>query len=142
MTGAACGPVFAGLTAEQRQDGYTFVTLYPTAYVVAHVDYVRSVRLEPMGPEEMRLVAEWHFTAETLARPGFDAAEVAGFARIVLGQDGDGAEMNQRGIRSPSYRGGRLMPQEFDIHRFHNWVLAEMEAQDDRDSVQIAAGSQ
>jgi len=131
MTGAPCGPVFAGLTAEQRQDGYTFVTLYPTAYIVAHVDYVRAVRLEPLGPERTRLVAEWYFSPETLAQPGFDAAEVAAFAKIVLQQDGDAVEMNQRGIRSPSYRRGRLMPQEFDIHRFHNWVLAEMEAQDD-----------
>ena len=34
MTGAPCGPVFPDLTPEQRQDGYTFVTLYPTAYIV------------------------------------------------------------------------------------------------------------
>ncbi|MEO6299001.1 MAG: aromatic ring-hydroxylating dioxygenase subunit alpha [Paracoccaceae bacterium] len=131
MTGAPCGPVFAGLTAEQRQDGYTFVTFYPTAYVVAHVDYVRCVRLEPIGPQETRLVAEWYFSPETLAQPRFDAADVAAFAKIVLGQDGDAAEMNQRGIRSPSYRRGRLMPQEFDIHRYHNWVLSEMESQND-----------
>ena len=131
MSGAPCGPVFPALTSEQRQDGHRFVTIYPTAYVVAHVDYVRCVRLEPIGPEETRLVAEWYFLPETLAQPGFDAAEVAAFAKIVLGQDGDAVEMNQRGIRSPSYRRGRLMPQEFDIHRFHNWVLSEMESQND-----------
>jgi glycine betaine catabolism A len=132
MTGAPCGPVFANLTAAQRQDGFTFVTLYPTAYVVAHVDYVRSVRLEPLGPELTRLTAEWHFSPETLAQPGFDAADVAAFAKIVLEQDGDAVEMNQRGIRSPSYTHGTLMPQEFDIKRFHNWVLHEMGAHDDR----------
>ena len=92
---------------------------------------MRCVRLEPIGPEETRLVAEWYFSPETLAQPGFDAGDVAAFAKIVLGQDGDAAEMNQRGIRSPSYRRGRLMPQEFDIHRFHNWVLSEMESQND-----------
>ena len=127
MTGKPCGPVFEGLTAEERQDGYRFVTLYPTAYIVAHVDYVRCVRLQPLGPERTRLVAEWYFSPETLAQPGFDAGEVAAFAKIVLEQDGDAAEMNQRGIRSPSYTRGRLMPQEFDIHRFHQWVLSEME---------------
>jgi Rieske 2Fe-2S family protein len=128
MTGAPCGPVFPGLTADQRAAGYTFATLYPTAYVVAHVDYVRSVRLEPLGPERTRLTAEWHFSPETLARPGFDAAEVAAFALIVLEQDAAAAEMNQRGIRSPSYRQGRLMPQEFDIARFHSWVIRQMES--------------
>ena len=128
MTGAACGPVFTGLTAEQRQDGYRFVTLYPTCYVVAHVDYVRCVRLEPIAPEQTRLVAEWYFAPETMAQPGFDAGAVAAFAKIVLRQDGNAAELNQRGIRSPSYQRGRLMPQEFDIHHFHQWILAEMEA--------------
>ena len=128
MTGAPCGPTFPNLSPEQRQDGYTFVTLYPAAYVVAHVDYVRAVRLQPLGPEETRLTAEWYFSPETLAQPGFDAAEVAAFARIVLQQDGDAVEMNQRGIRSPAYAQGTLMPQEFDISRFHHWVLTEMEA--------------
>ena len=127
MTGAPCGPVFPGLTPEERQAGYTFVTLWPSAFVVAHVDYVRSVRLDPLGPDRTRLVAEWHFAPETLAQPGFDAARVADFARIVLGQDGDACEMNQRGLASPAYLRGRLMPEEYEIHRFHEWVLRELE---------------
>lgn len=129
MTGAPCGPVFPGLTPEEKQAGYTFVTLWPSVFVVAHVDYVRSVRLEPLGPDRTRLIAEWHFAPATLAQPGFDAAKVADFARIVLGQDGDACEMNQRGLASPAYERGRLMPEEYEIHRFHDWVLKEMEAQ-------------
>lgn len=127
LDGAPCGPEFPGLTERERQAGYSFVTLWPSAYVVAHVDYVRSVRVEPLGPEQTRLVAEWHFAPETLARPGFDAGRVADFAKIVLGQDGAAAEMNQRGIRSPAFRAARLMPEEYEIHRFHQWVRAEME---------------
>lgn len=126
-SGAPCGPVFPGLSAAERLAGYTFVTLWPTAYVVAHVDYVRSVRIEPVAPERTRLVAEWHFPAETLAQPGFVAEAVAAFARMVLEQDGAAAEMNQAGMRSPAFRAARLMPEEYEIHRFHRWVLDEME---------------
>ncbi len=126
--GTPCGPVFPGLTAEERQAGYSFVTFWPTAYVVAHVDHVRAVRLEPLGPGETRLVAEWYLPAETLARPGFDAATVAAFARRVMEQDGAASEMNQRGLASPAFDHGRLMPEEYEIHRFHRWVLSEMEA--------------
>ncbi len=127
-TGAPCGPVFPDLTMAEREAGYHFVTIWPTVYIVAHVDYVRSVRIEPLSPEKTRLTAEWYFPAETLAQPGFDAAEVAAFPKLVMEQDGAAAEMNQRGIRSPSYAGGRLMPEEYEIHRFHQWLLAEMEA--------------
>ncbi|MCA0273379.1 MAG: aromatic ring-hydroxylating dioxygenase subunit alpha [Proteobacteria bacterium] len=127
MTGAPVAPAFPSLTEAERQAGYTFVTLWPSAFVVAHVDYVRSVRLEPLGPDRTRLVAEWHFAPETLAQPGFDPARVADFAKIVLAQDGDACEMNQRGINSPAYEQGRLMPEEYEIHRFHGWVLNQME---------------
>jgi glycine betaine catabolism A len=127
MTGDPCGPVFEGLSEAERQAGYTFVTLWPSAYVVAHVDYVRSVRLVPLSPTRTRLIAEWHFSPETLAQPGFNAGEVAAFAKIVLAQDGAAAEMNQRGIASPAFRSGRLMPEEYEIFRFNQWVLAEME---------------
>jgi glycine betaine catabolism A len=88
---------------------------------------VRSVRIVPLAPERTRLVAEWHFPAETLAQPGFDAAQVAAFAKIVMAQDGAASEMNQRGIRSPAFKAARLMPEEYEIHRFQQWVLAEME---------------
>lgn len=127
MTGAPCGPVFPGLTDTERRAGYTFVTLWPSAFVVAHVDYVRSVRLEPVGPGQTRLIAEWHFAPETLGQPGFDAARVADFARLVLTQDGAACEMNQRGLASPAFEHGTLMPEEYEIRRFHEWLLAEME---------------
>jgi Rieske 2Fe-2S family protein len=125
--GAACGPGFPGLTDAERQAGYSFVTLWPSAYIVAHVDYVRSVRIVPMGPEATRLIAEWHFPRATLAQPGFDAEKVAAFAKIVINQDGAASEMNHRGMRSPVFKAARLMPEEYEIHRFHQWVLAEME---------------
>ena len=127
MDGQPCGPAFANLTEAQRLAGYTFVTLYPTMYVVAHIDHVRAVRLEPTGPETTRLTAEWLFPPDTLAQPGFDAAQVAAFATIVLDQDGAAAAINQRGLRSPAYTSATLMPQEFDIARFHQWVQHLME---------------
>ena len=96
--------------------------------MVAHVDYVRAVRLEPIGPEQTRLTAEWYFAPETLAQPGFDAAKVAAFATIVLDQDGAAAELNQRGLRSPAFTRATLMPEEYEIARFHAWVRAHLVA--------------
>ncbi len=127
LGGFLCGAAFAGLSEAERAAGHTFVTLWPSAYVVAHVDYVRSVRLQPLGPTRTRLIAEWHFAPETLAEPAFDAADVAAFAQIVMRQDGAAAEINQRGIASPAFTTARLMPEEYEIARFHAWVRKEME---------------
>ena len=127
MDGQPCGPVFSGLTKAERQIGHSFVTLWPSAYVVAHVDYVRAVRIVPLGPQRTMLVAEWYFAPQTLAQPGFDAAAVAAFAKIVMGQDGAASEMNQRGMTSPAFKAARLMPEEYEIYRFQQWVRSEME---------------
>lgn len=125
--GLPCGPVFPGLSAGELAAGYAFASLWPSAYVVAHVDYARAVRIVPLAPERTLLVAEWLFLPETLAQPGFDAARVASFARMVIEQDGVAAEMNQRGMRSPAFKAARLMPEEYDIFAFHQWVRKEME---------------
>lgn len=127
MSGAPCGPEFAGLTAQERANGFNFVTIYPTMFIVAHVDYVRSVTVTPLAPERTRLTAEWLFSEATLAQPGFDAGEVARFATLVLDQDGAACEMNQRGLKSDRFERGRLMPQEFDILKFHDWVRGQMD---------------
>ncbi len=127
-TGQPCGPEFPGLTAAERTAGHTFITLLPGQFIVAHVDYVRSVCLTPTSPTTTRLRAEWLFPAETLAQPGFDTAEVAAFATTVLLQDAAACEMNQRGLTSSKYQSGRLMPQEFDLARFHTWVKTRLEA--------------
>jgi len=126
QTGAPCGPEFSNLTEEERERGHTFVTLYPTMYIVAHVDYVRTVSLTPLGPEQTRLRAEWLFPPATLARADFDLEAVTGFATTVLMQDSAACEINQRGLRCMKFQAARLMPQEFAIHDFHNWVSARM----------------
>lgn len=120
--GQPCGPTFPNLTKAQLKAAANFVTTYPTAYIVAHVDHVRIVSLVPTSPEKTQLTAEWLFSPTTMTQKGFDPANVADFAAIVLEQDADAAEMNQRGLRSPRFEAGRLMPQEFYIHHFHQWV--------------------
>lgn len=128
VSGEPCGPEFPGLTSQERANGFNFVTIYPTMFVVAHVDYARSVSLTPIGPEETKLTIEWLFPQATLDQPGFDLAAVTDFATTVVLEDGAACEMNQRGLKSSRYSNGRLMPQEFDIHRFHQWVLGRLAA--------------
>jgi len=128
VDGRACGRMFPRLTPEERAAGHVFVTTYPSSFIVAHVDHVRVMSLEPLEPERTRLRAEWLFPGETLSAPGFDLANVVDFASRVIAEDGAACEMNQRGLRSSRFGRGRLMPQEFEIARFHDWVRARLDA--------------
>jgi Rieske 2Fe-2S family protein len=126
VNGQACGEEFPNLTQSQRDAGFLFATLMPTMYIVAHVDYVRAVSLRPLGPEETELTAEWLFPAKTIAAAGFDLANVTDFATRVMLEDGAACEMNQRGLRSSRFESGTLMPQEFDVFNFHQWVHRQL----------------
>jgi glycine betaine catabolism A len=127
LNGQACGAEFTGLSPQQRAAGHTFVTLLPSLYIVAHVDYVRAVSLRPLAPERTELRAEWLFPAATLKAPGFDLDNIIKFASLVMAQDGAACEMNQRGLRSTKFEHGRLMPQEFDVFRFQQWVRRHLD---------------
>jgi glycine betaine catabolism A len=126
VSGQPCGPEFPGLSAEERARGQLFVTLLPTMYAVAHVDYVRVVSMRPVSPGRTELRAQWLFAKETLERPGFDLGNVTRFAATVMAEDAAACEMNQRGLASSAFTRGRLMPQEFDVHNFQNWVLRRL----------------
>jgi glycine betaine catabolism A len=117
---------FQGLTAEERAAGYHFVTVLPSAYLVGHVDYVRVVRLRPLDPERTELTAEWLLPRTALADPAFSIASRVEFAARVLGEDGAVCELAQRGLRSLAHASGVLLPEEYDVYRFQQWVRAEL----------------
>jgi Rieske 2Fe-2S family protein len=126
-SGQPCGPEFPRLTDAERNAGYLFVTLLPTMFIVAHVDYVRAVSLRPLGPETTELKAEWLFPEETLKAPGFDMSDVVDFASTVIRQDGEACELNQRGLRSSKFTHGTLVPQEYAIFQVHEWIRRQLE---------------
>ncbi len=130
LNGKPCGPEFPSLTTEERARGQTFVTLWPSMYIVAHVDYVRTVTLTPLGPETTELRAQWLFAEATLKTLGFDLANVTNFATLVMQQDAAACALNQRGLKSSAFKAGRLMPQEFDVHHFHQWVRQHLSTED------------
>lgn len=126
--GKAHGPQFPGLTDAERAAGQSYATHLPSMFIVGHVDYMRTVRLVPLGPEQTQLTAEWLFPPEALWAGGTDLDNIVAFGRQVLEEDAAVCEINQRGLHSMRHRSGVLMPEEYDLHRFHQWVRARHDA--------------
>jgi len=124
--GRSTGHEFPGLTDDERRMGYHFLMTLPSAYFVAHVDYVRAVRLRPLAPELTELQAQWLYPRETLADPAFDVRNSVEFPAQVIAEDGAVCELAQRGIHSLRHGSGVLMPEEYEVHRFHNWVRDQL----------------
>jgi Rieske 2Fe-2S family protein len=126
VSGKPCGPEFPNLTQAERETGANFLTFYPTCYIAAQVDFLRLGSVKPLGPERTLLTIDWLFPPETLAAPDFDLADAVDFVAQVIDEDAMACAMNQRGLASDRYQSGTLMPQEFDIAHFHDWLRARL----------------
>ena len=122
LDGRALGPAFPDLDDGERRRGQTFGVARPGWFAVAHVDYVRLVRVLPRGPGSTLLTAEWLFPPEVIAAPGFDRQRAAAFGTRVMEQDARICELHQRGLRSQRFDTGVLVPQEYGVHDFQSWV--------------------
>ncbi|WP_158804537.1 aromatic ring-hydroxylating dioxygenase subunit alpha [Acidisoma sp. L85] len=127
MDGRALPYTFPKLTEAERAAGQTYFTKLPSMYMVAHIDYVRIVHMRPLGPEQTELTAEWLFPAETLNDPAFDLPKAVEFADLVMRQDVALCELNQKGLHSLRHRTGTLMPEEYLVHKLHNWVRSQLD---------------
>jgi Rieske 2Fe-2S family protein len=87
---------------------------------------VRVVRLRPLGPEQAELRVEYLFLPKTLADPNFDLRNVVDFTDMVMTEDADICEVNQRGLHAAPHVRGVVMPEEYVLRQFHDWVRAEL----------------
>jgi Rieske 2Fe-2S family protein len=126
MDGKPVGVPFPGVSPEDRKAGHVYLTSLPSMFIVAHVDYVRVVRLRPLGAERTEMSIEFLFLPETLADPKRDLMNAVEFTNIVMSEDAEICELNQRGLRALPHAGGVLMPEEYAIRQFHSWVRSEL----------------
>ncbi len=124
--GALVGKPFAGLSEADRLAAHVYVTGLPSMFIVCHPDYVRLVRLMPLGPESTEMRVEFLFSPETLADPGFDVSKVVDFSGAVMREDAEVCELNQAGLRAAPHESGVLMPEEYVVRQFHDWLRAEI----------------
>ncbi|MGC2030356.1 MAG: aromatic ring-hydroxylating dioxygenase subunit alpha [Steroidobacteraceae bacterium] len=126
LDGKTTGVPFPGLSDADRKAGYVYMTGLPSVFLVGHVDYVRVVRLLPLGPELTELRVEYLFSPQTLADPQFDLRNVVDFTNSVMTEDAEVCELNQLGLRARPHIRGVVMPEEYVVRQFHEWLRAEL----------------
>jgi len=126
LDGRPAGVPFPGVSAADRKAGHIYLTSVPSVFIVAHVDYVRVVRLLPLGPELTAMSIEFLFLPETLADPRRDIMNAVKFTDIVMSEDAAICELNQQGLHALPHQAGVLMPEEYAIRQFQDWVRTEL----------------
>jgi Rieske 2Fe-2S family protein len=114
------------LTAAERALGYHYLTQLPAHYLVLHVDHVRSTRVLPLSVNETQLRIEWLFAPELLQDSTVNIHNAVDFSKTVMEEDATVCEAVQRGLQSQAFKQGLLMPEEYDVYRFQEWVRQQL----------------
>jgi phenylpropionate dioxygenase-like ring-hydroxylating dioxygenase large terminal subunit len=106
-------------------EGSTFVCTFPCGLLALTKDCVWYVEIHPTGPESVRIALGACFPRATAARPDFDEKVAAYYRRwdLTVEEDNRINEQQQKGVRSPFARAGRVSPFEAVSHAFRNRLL-------------------
>tara|TARA_B100001057_G_scaffold263349_1_gene263545 strand:+ start:2221 stop:3363 length:1143 start_codon:yes stop_codon:yes gene_type:complete len=120
--GNAQGHLLESVKDELESKGQIYISTWPSMFLGVYGDHVRVVRLIPTGPEEVELTAEWLFQENTINDPKYQKSNVVDFGILVMNQDADIAEINQKGLYNLGSEHGVLMPEEYIIYEFQKYV--------------------
>ena len=107
-TGRSSRPPLPGL--ERRAPVYLGNHIYPTLMINLHSDCVMTYRLDPIGARRTRVVSEFLFHPDTIARDDFDPGDIVAFWDVVSRQDWTVCERAQLGVTSRAYDAGGVYP--------------------------------
>ncbi|MDA9121894.1 aromatic ring-hydroxylating dioxygenase subunit alpha [Paracoccaceae bacterium] len=125
--GSAQGRIIKTLSSSDIARGQLYASSWPSVFIGGYADHVRIVRILPVGPEELELSVEWLFEENTLNDPSYDIQNVIEFAKLVMMQDGKACEINQLGMHSKAFEHGILMPEEYLLKRFQDWIRVQLD---------------
>ncbi len=126
LDGLSSLPPIPGPTDAERNTGMSFASFTASMFVVAHTDYVRSVRLLPTGPESVTLVIDWLLLPGVYESHQSDVEKMLQLGRLVVEQDGRACELNQQGLKSSRHESGVLVAQEYWLWDFHEWLRGKL----------------
>jgi Rieske 2Fe-2S family protein len=110
-------PPLKGIGEENLRRVYYFV-VWPNLLLSLHPDYVMTHQVWPIDAERSRVVCEWLFDPQTMARPDFDPRDAVDFWDLTNRQDWAVCERQQVGTRSRAYVAGRYSLMEDMVHAF------------------------
>jgi Rieske 2Fe-2S family protein len=127
LDGTARIAPFRGLNAGERGRLYGAEMLHPNLFLNVHPDYINAHMMFPTGPESVRIVYDWLFEPDSMASPQFDLEHYVALWDLTNRQDAQNCEWQQQGVHARPFKHGNFVPQEFDCHRFAEWVRVALQ---------------
>ena len=87
-----------------------YYVIYPNLLLSLHPDYMMTHTLWPQAVDQTRIICEWYFHPDEIARPNFQAEDAVEFWDATNREDWGIVEFAQAGIRSRAYTPGPTPP--------------------------------
>lgn len=126
MHGERCAAPFPGLTAEERGRVY-YYTLFPSAFLSFHPDYVLVHRAERLGIDRTRIFCDWYFHPDAIAAPGFDPQPAIDFWDLTNRQDWELCANAFKGVTSKAWEAGPYSELESQLAAFDRQYLRALD---------------
>ncbi|MBT6274587.1 MAG: aromatic ring-hydroxylating dioxygenase subunit alpha, partial [Chromatiales bacterium] len=126
LDGSAQGAIIQTLTPDELARGHAYASTLPSLYIGGYADHVRTVKVWPLGPQSTGLTVQWLLPKATLERKDYDLDNIVRFGQQVMEEDGDACELSQRGLRAMPLKHGVVMPEEYRVKVFHDWVKSRL----------------
>ncbi len=123
--GARCAEPPSVLTAEERSRVY-YYTLFPSAFISFHPDYVLVHRAHALGVDRTRIVCDWYFHPDAIATPGFDPQPAIDFWDLTNRQDWELCANAHLGVTSRAWQPGPYADLESQAAAFDREYLRVM----------------
>jgi len=111
-----------GLNEEQRKL-VLYYAIYPNLFLSLHPDYVMAHRLWPQAVNRTKVVCEWYFHPDEVAKPGFQADDALEFWDATNREDWKISEWSQEGVGSRAYVPGPYSTREGLPMAFDRMIL-------------------
>jgi Rieske 2Fe-2S family protein len=126
MGGERCAPPFAGLSGDERGRVY-YYTLFPSAFLSFHPDYVLVHRAQPLAIDRTRIVCDWYFHPDAIAAPGFDPQPAIDFWDLTNRQDWELCANAFKGVTSRAWQPGPYSELESQLAAFDRTYLRALD---------------
>ncbi len=123
--GERCAAPASTLSAQERARVY-YYTVFPSAFISFHPDYVLVHRVESLAIDRTRVTCDWYFDPAAIARADFDPQPAIAFWDLTNRQDWELCENAHRGVTSLAWQPGPYSELESQLAAFDREYLRVM----------------
>jgi phenylpropionate dioxygenase-like ring-hydroxylating dioxygenase large terminal subunit len=107
--------------------GVLGLVVYPNFWMDAVSDYMWTMRLTALSPSQTAIDLSWLVDKNAVEGVDYNLDRLTEFWKITGEQDWELCENNFKGIESSHYQPGPYAPVEYDVVRFVDWYMANLQ---------------